>query len=92
DCAMTEKLKYEKKAIKMSLVKGTWKKVLKDEHALSKDWPREVGVLVGWLQLAVAVCSGGLAQVAGYFERRQPSNGPDGPKLKHRAWKHQMLV
>ncbi|KAJ7631436.1 ribonuclease H-like protein [Mycena polygramma] len=47
DCAMTDKLKYEKKAIKMSLVKGTWKKVLKNEHLLSKDWPREVGVLVG---------------------------------------------
>jgi len=47
DCAMTDKLKYGKKALKLSLVKGTWKKTLKDEHTLARDWPKSVGVLVG---------------------------------------------
>ncbi|KAJ7829234.1 hypothetical protein B0H13DRAFT_1916632 [Mycena leptocephala] len=47
DCAMTDDVKYGKKAIKVSLVKGTWRKVLKDERHLSRHWPREVGVLVG---------------------------------------------
>jgi hypothetical protein len=47
DCAMTDKIKYSKKALKVSLVKGTWKKTLKDEHTLDKDWHRSVGVLVG---------------------------------------------
>ncbi|KAJ7898733.1 hypothetical protein B0H13DRAFT_1884186 [Mycena leptocephala] len=30
----------------MSLVKGTWKKTLKDERTLVKDWPKTVGVLL----------------------------------------------
>jgi hypothetical protein len=47
DCAMTDERKYDKKAIKVSLVKRTWRKVLKDERHLSRHWPREVGVLVG---------------------------------------------
>ncbi|KAJ7310138.1 hypothetical protein DFH08DRAFT_718924, partial [Mycena albidolilacea] len=47
DCAMMNKLKYSKKALKISLVKSTWKKILKDEHSLAKDWPKKVGVLVG---------------------------------------------
>ncbi|KAJ7671504.1 RnaseH-domain-containing protein [Mycena polygramma] len=47
DCAMTDTLKYGKKALKMPMVKKTWKKVLKDEHSLVKDWPKTVGVLVG---------------------------------------------
>jgi ribonuclease HI len=48
DCAMTDKFKYEKKALSISFVKRTWKKTLKDEHTLAKDWPRTgIGVLVG---------------------------------------------
>jgi hypothetical protein len=47
DCAMTDRLKYEKRALKMSVVKRTWKHTLKDELTLAKDWPRTVGVLVG---------------------------------------------
>jgi hypothetical protein len=48
DCAMTDKFKYEKKALKISLVKRTWKKTLKDERTLARDWPiKTVGVLVG---------------------------------------------
>ncbi|KAJ7620573.1 RnaseH-domain-containing protein [Mycena polygramma] len=48
DCAMTNKFKYEKKALKVWLVKSTWKKTLKDEHALASDWhKKEDGVLVG---------------------------------------------
>jgi ribonuclease HI len=44
---MTDEMKYGKKAIKVQLVKGTWRKVLKDERHLSGNWPRGVGVLVG---------------------------------------------
>jgi ribonuclease HI len=47
DCAMTDGLKYGRKALKMPLVKNTWKKTLKDEQTLAKDWPKKVGVLVG---------------------------------------------
>ncbi|KAJ7039671.1 ribonuclease H-like protein [Mycena alexandri] len=47
DCAMTNKYKYEKKALKISLVKKTWEKTLKDERMLARDWPKTVGVLVG---------------------------------------------
>jgi hypothetical protein len=47
DCAMTDKFKYGKKALKISLVKRTWKKTLKDERTLAKDWHRIIGVLVG---------------------------------------------
>ncbi|KAJ7495802.1 hypothetical protein B0H11DRAFT_1716579, partial [Mycena galericulata] len=48
DCAMTNEFKYGKKALKLSLVKGTWKKTLEGERTLPNDWPRTVvGVLVG---------------------------------------------
>jgi ribonuclease HI len=47
DCAMRDVMKYDKKAIKMPLVKKTWKKVLKNEHTLSRNWPRDTEVLVG---------------------------------------------
>ncbi|KAJ7033898.1 ribonuclease H-like protein [Mycena alexandri] len=47
DCAMTNGFKFEKKALKMSLVKKTWKNTLKNERKLAKDWPKTVGVLVG---------------------------------------------
>jgi ribonuclease HI len=47
DCAMTDVFKYEKKALKVSLVKATWTKTLKGERTLAKDWPKRVGVLVG---------------------------------------------
>jgi hypothetical protein len=44
---MTDGLKYGRKALKMPLVKNTWKETLKDEQTLAKDWPKKVGVLVG---------------------------------------------
>ena len=47
DCAMTNGPKYRKKALKILLVKRTWRKTLKDERVLAKDWPKTVGVLVG---------------------------------------------
>ncbi|KAK7029101.1 hypothetical protein R3P38DRAFT_2524708 [Favolaschia claudopus] len=47
DCAMTDRLKYGKKSLKESLVKSTWRKTLKGERTLARDWPRTVGVLVG---------------------------------------------
>jgi ribonuclease HI len=49
DCAMTNRNKYGKRAIKTAVVKQTWKGVLKDESILPKEWTRtrEVGVLVG---------------------------------------------
>ncbi|KAJ7640020.1 hypothetical protein DFH06DRAFT_1138022 [Mycena polygramma] len=47
DCVMTDKFKYERKALKTSLVKDTWKSTLKDEQTLARDWPKKVGVLVG---------------------------------------------
>jgi ribonuclease HI len=47
DCAMTNTKKYGRKALKSSLVKKTWKKTLRNERALAKDWPSTVGVLVG---------------------------------------------
>ncbi|KAJ6450175.1 hypothetical protein C8R45DRAFT_766332, partial [Mycena sanguinolenta] len=45
DCAITDKFKWEKKSLKISLVKSTWKNTLKDEHTLAKEWPRTVGAL-----------------------------------------------
>ncbi|KAJ7082084.1 hypothetical protein B0H15DRAFT_952760 [Mycena belliarum] len=47
DCALTDKKKYGKKALKKSLVRKTWAKVLKNEEYLPEDWMREAGVLVG---------------------------------------------
>ncbi|KAJ6471966.1 hypothetical protein C8R45DRAFT_836219, partial [Mycena sanguinolenta] len=47
DCAMTDRFKWEKKALEISVVKDTWRKTLKDEHTLAEEWPRQVGVLVG---------------------------------------------
>jgi ribonuclease HI len=47
DCAMTNTKKYGRKALKSSLVKKTWKKTLRNERTLVKDWPSTVGVLVG---------------------------------------------
>ncbi|KAJ7036854.1 RnaseH-domain-containing protein [Mycena alexandri] len=47
DCAMTDQLKYGKRALRMSVVKKTWRKTLKGERTLARDWPRTVGVLVG---------------------------------------------
>jgi ribonuclease HI len=47
DCAMTNTKKYGKKSLKSSLVKKTWKKTLRNERTLAKDWPSTVGVLVG---------------------------------------------
>ncbi|KAJ7266621.1 hypothetical protein C8J57DRAFT_1182374 [Mycena rebaudengoi] len=47
DCARTNDRKYGKRSIKPSVVKQTWKNTLNNEDSLPKDWPREVGVLVG---------------------------------------------
>jgi ribonuclease HI len=47
DSAMTNVVKYGKNAIKKGLVLATWKKVLKNEDTLPKDWTWETGVLVG---------------------------------------------
>ncbi|KAJ6618924.1 hypothetical protein B0H10DRAFT_2371884 [Mycena sp. CBHHK59/15] len=47
DCVLTNNGKYGKRALKKALVKSTWKKVLKDEDALPKEWYRETRVLVG---------------------------------------------
>jgi hypothetical protein len=47
DCAMTNGVKYGKKAIKKSVVLKTWRKVLNNEDRLPKDWTWETGVLVG---------------------------------------------
>ncbi|KAJ7155938.1 hypothetical protein C8R43DRAFT_1125843 [Mycena crocata] len=47
DCELTNKRKYEKKALLKEVVQNTWSKVLKDETNLPKDWTRETGVLVG---------------------------------------------
>ncbi|KAK7005497.1 hypothetical protein R3P38DRAFT_2556889 [Favolaschia claudopus] len=44
DCAMTDRFKWGKKALK---TKQTWKKTLKDELTLSRTWPMKSGVLVG---------------------------------------------
>ncbi|KAJ7640931.1 hypothetical protein B0H17DRAFT_960186 [Mycena rosella] len=47
DRAMTNEHKYGKKAVKKNLVLKTWRKVLKNEDDLPKDWTRETEVLVG---------------------------------------------
>jgi ribonuclease HI len=47
DCAMTNTKKYGRKALKSSLVKKTWKRTLRNERVLAKDWLSTVGVLVG---------------------------------------------
>ncbi|KAK7037502.1 hypothetical protein VNI00_010994 [Paramarasmius palmivorus] len=39
--------KFETKAISASMVKGTWKGILKGEKALPEDWVTKSGVLVG---------------------------------------------
>jgi hypothetical protein len=44
---MTNKRKYGKKSLDKNLVRKTWKKVLKDEDALPKNWIWEARVLVG---------------------------------------------
>ncbi|KAJ7216946.1 hypothetical protein C8J57DRAFT_950822, partial [Mycena rebaudengoi] len=47
DYAMTDKLKYGNKAIQASVVRKTWKKVLKNERSLARYWHKVEGVLVG---------------------------------------------
>ena len=47
DCVLTNEARYGKKAMDKSLVRGTWKKVLKDEDRLPRTWFRETGVLGG---------------------------------------------
>lgn len=47
DCALTDRKKYDSKALNKSIVLQTWRKVLWKEDELPKDWIREDGVLVG---------------------------------------------
>ncbi|KAJ7683356.1 hypothetical protein B0H17DRAFT_941990, partial [Mycena rosella] len=47
DRAMTNEGRYGKRAIKKSLVLKTWRKTLKNERNLPKDWIWETEVLVG---------------------------------------------
>ena len=45
---MTDRLKYQQRAIPPSLVRRTWKGTLRDEDNLPKDWEKgpTTGVLV----------------------------------------------
>ncbi|KAJ7498119.1 hypothetical protein B0H11DRAFT_1856682 [Mycena galericulata] len=47
DRVLTDKLKYGKRSLKKPVVLDTWRKVLKNEETLPRDWTREVEVLVG---------------------------------------------
>ncbi|KAJ7916585.1 hypothetical protein B0H13DRAFT_1609160, partial [Mycena leptocephala] len=47
DCQMTNKGRYEKKALKKSLVLKTWSKIIRNEDTLPADWTGEPQVLVG---------------------------------------------
>ena len=46
DCQMTNP-RFEKKALRKSLVRETWKGTLFSEADLLEDWTQETGVLVG---------------------------------------------
>ncbi|KAJ7164576.1 hypothetical protein C8R43DRAFT_1086077 [Mycena crocata] len=47
DCVMTNVRKYGKKSLKKKVGEDTWKKTLKNEDRLPKNWTWETGVLVG---------------------------------------------
>ena len=47
DCTLSNGVNYGKKAIKKALVLRTWRKVLKNEVNLPKDWTWETRVSVG---------------------------------------------
>ncbi|KAF5388106.1 hypothetical protein D9615_000030 [Tricholomella constricta] len=47
DCLMTDKNRYGRKALRPSLVKNTWKGVLRNEEQLPINWTYSTGVLVG---------------------------------------------
>ncbi len=50
DCLLTDKRKYNKKAILKSVVLGTWQNTLENEESLPEDWTKEIGVLVGMVK------------------------------------------
>jgi hypothetical protein len=47
DCLHTNKARFDRKAIRQSLVKKTWCGTLINKQDLPPDWPRSNGVLVG---------------------------------------------
>ena len=47
DCLMTDRRRYDRKAVDPELVRKTWSGVLHDEQNLPDDWLSEAGVLVG---------------------------------------------
>ncbi|KAK0432570.1 hypothetical protein EV421DRAFT_2000587 [Armillaria borealis] len=47
DCILSNKKKFKKKAIQVSLVLKTWQGTLLEESTLPEDWTRKNGVLVG---------------------------------------------
>ncbi len=44
---MTDKEKFEKKALSKRLVRQTWEGMLRDEETLPEDWTTANGILVG---------------------------------------------
>ena len=47
DRALTDNVRFRKKALDKKLVKATWSNCLKNENGLPSDWTRLTGVLVG---------------------------------------------
>ncbi|KAK0468584.1 hypothetical protein IW261DRAFT_1346022, partial [Armillaria novae-zelandiae] len=47
DCLLTDRKKYNKKAIQTSVVLRTWQGAHEDEEFLPEDWTKLAGVLVG---------------------------------------------
>ncbi|PBL04529.1 hypothetical protein ARMGADRAFT_1041778 [Armillaria gallica] len=47
DCILSDKKKFQKKAIRVPLVLKTWRGMLLHESSFPEDWTRENGVLVG---------------------------------------------
>lgn len=47
DCILSDKKKFQKKAIRVPLVLKTWRGMLLHESSLPEDWTRENRVLVG---------------------------------------------
>ncbi len=47
DCTLSDRKKFQKKAIKISLVLKMWQGMLLQESSLPEDWTRENRVLVG---------------------------------------------
>ncbi|PBK83041.1 hypothetical protein ARMGADRAFT_945575 [Armillaria gallica] len=47
DCTPSDRKKFQKKVIQISLVLKTWQGMLLQESSLPEDWTRENGVLLG---------------------------------------------